>query len=73
MKGKFHKTFVWPAVIYGSEYWALNEKEEIKLKIADTSAPRKLCDMTRLDKSRKNFIGGVTDVVEKTGDGLGTC
>lgn len=36
-------------MVYGSEYWALNKKEEIKLKIAGISMLRKMCDMARLD------------------------
>lgn len=52
--------------IYGFEFWALNEKKEIKTKVAKIRTPKKtICDVTRLDRirnlcSRENL--GITDI-----------
>lgn len=36
VNGKFYKTVVRPATAYGTVCWALNEKEEINKKVAET-------------------------------------
>lgn len=42
--------------MYGSEFWAINIKEKIKIKVAEIRMLRLMCGWTRLDKLRMEYI-----------------
>lgn len=52
---KFYKTIVRPSIMFGSERWALNKKDEIKMKV-DMRIPRWMYDVTMLDRIRNGRI-----------------
>lgn len=43
-------------MIYGSECWDINEKNELKVKVADMRTLKYICGVTRLDKTRNEYI-----------------
>ena len=64
MKGKVYKTAVRPAMLYGSETWAVRKAEERKMNSAEMRMLRWSCGVTRLDHVRNEHIRGTIKVTE---------
>lgn len=45
-------------MIYGSERWANNKKEELKLKVAEIRMLKWMCGVIKLDRIRNKYIRG---------------
>ena len=56
LKGKFYRTAIRPAMLYGSECWALKGQQEKKLGVAEMRMLRWMSGYTRLDKIRNEYI-----------------
>ncbi|KAK8944698.1 hypothetical protein KSP39_PZI008342 [Platanthera zijinensis] len=68
LKGKFFRTTIRPAMLYGSECWAVNCVHVQKMGVAEMRMLRWMCGQTRLDRIRNECIGdktGVTSIAEK--------
>ncbi|KAL5152766.1 Craniofacial development protein 2 [Glycine soja] len=68
LKGKFYRTAVRPAILYGTEYWAVKSQHETKVGVAEMRMLRWMCGKTRQDKIRNGAIRervGVAPIVEK--------
>ncbi|KAL5139739.1 LINE-1 retrotransposable element ORF2 protein [Glycine soja] len=68
LKGKFYRTAVRPAILYGTECWAVKSQHETKVGVAEMRMLRWMCDKTRQDKIRNGAIRervGVAPIVEK--------
>ncbi|RZB49939.1 Protein YLS3 [Glycine soja] len=68
LKGKFYRTAVRPAILYGTECWAVKSQHENKVGVAEMRMLRWMCGKTRQDKIRNEAIRervGVTPIVEK--------
>jgi hypothetical protein len=50
LKGKFYKTAIRPALLYGSECWAMKKVHESKLEAAEMRMLRWTCGRTMLDR-----------------------
>ncbi|KAL6508390.1 hypothetical protein OROHE_021932 [Orobanche hederae] len=50
LKGKFYRSAIRPAMLYGSECWAMKKSLEIKLEVAEMRMLRWSCGRTLLDK-----------------------
>ena len=64
LKGKVYKTVVRPAMMYGSETWAVKRTHERKLDVAEMRMLRWMCGVTRRDRIRNEVIRGTTKVRE---------
>ena len=56
LKGKVYRTMVRPAIMYGSETWALKKDQERKLDVAEMRMLRWSLGKTRLDKIPNSTI-----------------
>ena len=68
LKGKFYKTAIRPAMLYGSECWGTNYAHEQKMRVAEMRMLRWMSGHTRLDKIRNEYIRnkvGVAPIDEK--------
>ncbi|KAH1202758.1 Craniofacial development protein 2 [Glycine max] len=68
LKGKFYRTAVRPAILYGTECWAVKSQHENKVGVAEMRMLRWMCGKTRQDKIRNEAIRervGVVPIVEK--------
>ncbi|RZB98883.1 LINE-1 retrotransposable element ORF2 protein [Glycine soja] len=68
LKGKFYWTAVRPAILYGTECWAVKSQHENKVGVAEMRMLRWMCGKTRQDKIRNEAIRervGVAPIVEK--------
>ncbi|KAL5157933.1 Obg-like ATPase 1 [Glycine soja] len=68
LKGKFYRTAVRPAILYGIECWAVKSQHETKVGVAEMRMLRWMCGKTRQDKIRNGAIRervGVAPIVEK--------
>ncbi|KAL5168862.1 DnaJ subfamily C member 7 [Glycine soja] len=68
LKGKFYRTAVRPAILYGTECWAIKSQHETKVGVAEMRMLRWMCGKTRQDKIRNRAIRervGVAPIVEK--------
>ncbi|KAL5176375.1 LINE-1 retrotransposable element ORF2 protein [Glycine soja] len=68
LKGKFYRTAVRPAILYGTECWAAKSQHENKVGVAEMRMLRWMCGKTRQDKIRNEAIRervGVAPIVEK--------
>jgi len=52
LKVKFYKTVVRPALMYGSECWAIDKTTEREMSVAEMW----MCEVTREDKIRNEYI-----------------
>lgn len=64
VKGKFYKTAVRPAMMYGAESWPTKKAQEKKLDVAEMRMLRWMCGVTKMDKIRNERIRGTTGVGE---------
>ncbi|KAL5134814.1 Craniofacial development protein 2 [Glycine soja] len=68
LKGKFYRTAVRPAILYGTECWAVKSQHETKVGVAEMRMLRWMCGKIRQDKIRNEAIRervGVAPIVEK--------
>ncbi|KAH1210522.1 LINE-1 retrotransposable element ORF2 protein [Glycine max] len=68
LKGKFYRTAIRPAILYGIECWAVKSQHENKVGVAEMRMLRWMCGKTRQDKIRNEAIRervGVAPIVEK--------
>ncbi|RZB84080.1 LINE-1 reverse transcriptase-like [Glycine soja] len=68
LKGKFYRTVVRPAILYGTECWAVKSQHENKVGVAEMRMLRWMCGKTQQDKIRNEAIRervGVAPIVEK--------
>lgn len=54
VKGKFYRTAIRPAVLYGSEYWAAKDQHIHKMSAAEMRMLKWMCGNTRLDNIRND-------------------
>ena len=71
IKGKVYRTVVRPALVYGSEIWALKKAQENKLEVAEMRMLRCMCRVTKLDNIRNERIRGTTKVGENHKESTG--
>ena len=64
LKGKFHRTVIRPAMLYGTETASLKKTEEKRMDVAEMRMLRWMCGVTREDRIRNEYIRGSTKVVE---------
>ncbi|KAK8957379.1 hypothetical protein KSP39_PZI000616 [Platanthera zijinensis] len=62
LKGKLYRTAIRPAMLYGSECWAVNCVHEQKMGVTEMRMIRWMCGHTRLDKIRNESIREKTEV-----------
>ncbi|KAH1243703.1 Sugar transporter ERD6-like 16 [Glycine max] len=68
LKGKFYRTAVRPAILYGTECWTVKSQHENKVGVAEMRMLRWMCGKIRQDKIRNEAIRervGVAPIVEK--------
>ena len=68
IKGKFYRTTIRPAMLYGSECWALKRKHEHKMKVTEMRMLRWMCGHTIKDRIYNDHIRhrvGVASIAEK--------
>ncbi|RZB42710.1 26S proteasome regulatory subunit 6A-like [Glycine soja] len=68
LKEKFYRTAIRPAILYGTECWAVKSQHENKVGVAEMRMLRWMCGKTRQDKIRNEAIRervGVAPIVEK--------
>ena len=58
VKGRFYKSVVRPAMVYGAETWPVKKAQERKLEVAEMRMLRWMCGVTRRDKIRNDYIEG---------------
>ena len=56
LKGKFYRVVVRPAMLYGTDCWAIKKTQARKLKVAEMRMLRWMCGHTRLDKIKNEVI-----------------
>jgi hypothetical protein len=64
LKGKFYRTVVRPAMLYGSECWAPTGQHIHKMSVAEMRMLRWMCGHTRLDKIKNEHIRQKVRVAE---------
>ncbi|XP_070020912.1 uncharacterized protein [Nicotiana sylvestris] len=67
LKGKFYRTVVRPAILYGAECWPVKNSHIQKMKVAEMRMLRWMCGHTKLDKIRNDdrLKVGVAPVKDK--------
>lgn len=68
LKGKFYKTAIRPAMLYGAECWATKVQHIQKMSVAEMRMLRWMCGYTRRDRIRNDDIRekiGVAPIEEK--------
>ncbi|VFQ64091.1 unnamed protein product [Cuscuta campestris] len=56
MKGKFYRSIVRPAMLYGAECWAVKKTHVRRLQAAEMRMLRWMCEKTRLDRISNEVI-----------------
>ena len=56
LKGKFYRTTIRPAMLYGTECWAVKSQHENKLNVAEMRMLRWMSGHTRHDKISNECI-----------------
>ena len=64
VKGKFYKSVVRPAMLYGAETWPIKKEQERRMEVSEMRMLRWMCGVTRSDKIRNEWIRGTVKVVE---------
>lgn len=68
LKGKFYRTAIRPAMLYGTECWAIKKQHISKMSVAEMRMLRWMCGKTRKDRIRNECIRetvGVTQIEDK--------
>ena len=68
LKGKFYRSAIRPAMLYGTESWAIKSQQESKMSVAEMRMLRWMSGNTRRDRIRNTTIRekiGVAPIVEK--------
>jgi hypothetical protein len=68
LKGKFYRTAIRPAMLYGAECWPTKRRHVQQLSVAEMRMLRWICGHTRLDRVRNDDIRdrlGVAPIEEK--------
>ncbi|AQK40494.1 La-related protein 6B [Zea mays] len=68
LKGKFYRTTIRPAMLYGAECWPTKRRHIQQLSVAEMRILRWICGHTRLDRVRNDDIHnrlGVEPIKEK--------
>lgn len=68
LKGKFYRTVIRPALLYGTECWAVKQCHVHKMTVAEMRMLRWMCGHTRKDRLRNEVIRekvGVASIEEK--------
>ena len=68
LKGKFYRTAIRPAILYGAECWATKRQHVQKISVAEMRMLRWSCGHTRRDRIRNDDIRdrlGVAPIEEK--------
>ncbi|KAJ4747829.1 magnesium transporter NIPA (DUF803) [Rhynchospora pubera] len=68
LKGKFYRTAIRPAMLYGAECWATKRRHVQKMSVAEMRMLRWICGHTRKDRIRNDDIRdmvGVAPIEEK--------
>jgi hypothetical protein len=68
LKGKFYRTAIRPAMLYGAECWPTKRRHDQQLSVAEMRMLRWICAHTRRDRTQNDDIHerlGVTPVEEK--------
>ncbi|XP_065867476.1 uncharacterized protein [Euphorbia lathyris] len=68
LKGKFYRTAIRPALLYGTECWAVKHCHIHKMSVAEMRMLRWMCGHTRKDRVRNEIIRtkvGVTSIENK--------
>ncbi|EXB60461.1 hypothetical protein L484_014914 [Morus notabilis] len=72
LKGKFYRTVICPAMLYGSECWAIKRQHISKMSVAEMRMLRWMSGHTRMDRIRNEVIRskvGVAPIEDKVGEG----
>ena len=64
LKGKFHRTVIRPAMLYGTETASMKKTEEKRMDVAEMRMLRWMSGVTREDRIRNEYIRGSTKVIE---------
>ncbi|KAM1248608.1 hypothetical protein ACFX2J_044403 [Malus domestica] len=67
LKGKFYRTAIRPAMLYGTECWAVKHQHVHKMGVAEMRMLRWMCGHTRKDKIRNEDIRSKVGVAEIEG------
>ncbi|XP_013178320.1 PREDICTED: uncharacterized protein LOC106125595 [Papilio xuthus] len=67
-RGFGFKSMIRPVLMYGSETWAVTQKNVNTIQVAEMKILRWMCGVSRLDKIRNEFVRGslgVRDIADK--------
>ncbi|XP_035836132.1 uncharacterized protein LOC118489676 [Helianthus annuus] len=56
LKGKFYRVAIRPAMLYGTDCWAIKEVQARKMEVAEMRMLRWMCGHTRLDRIRNDVF-----------------
>ena len=56
LKGKFYRTAIRPAMLYGAEYWPTKRRHIQQISVAEMCMLRWICGHTRMDRVRNDDI-----------------
>ena len=56
LKGSVYKSYIRPAILYGSEAWCLKESEMIILRRIERSIVRAMCEVQLTDRKRTTYL-----------------
>jgi hypothetical protein len=68
LKGKFYRTAIRPAMLYGTECWPMKKQQVTKMSVAEMRMLRWMCGKTRRDRIRNETVRemvGVAPIDEK--------
>ena len=68
LKGKFYRTAIRPAMLYGTECWPIKKQQVGKMSVAEMRMLRGMCGKTRRDRIRNETVRemvGVAPIEEK--------
>ncbi|KFD61444.1 hypothetical protein M514_26340 [Trichuris suis] len=68
LKSKVYRTVIRPAVLYGSECWAITKKDEQRLSVMETTMLRRTVEISKLEHTPNETIRlsmGVAPIMDK--------